>query len=339
MRYRRDVDPIVTRLSRAGLVAGALLLAGAPAHAQTASEVATAKRWFSDGLASEEKGDYAAALELFRRASQVKKTAQIVYHVGLCESRTGALVEALVDLDTASALARATRTASADKVVQAAQAELAEVRTRTPSLEVRVGAADKADRLLVDGHSIALSMLGVAMPLNPGEHTVSVVLAAGTTVTKAASLVEHDAKVLDLSSPPTPSGVVPVPAGPVEPLPATPAPPPPAPPEPSRGSSPLPWVFVGGGAGLAALGATLFGIARADAGSLDSSCPSHTGCSSTLQSKYNTAVTLNGVGLAIGAVGIAAAGVGVTMLVLRPSASSSAALRVTPSGALLSGRF
>ena len=52
------------------------------------------------GLAHEGEGKFGPALDLFRRAAQVKKTPQIVYHVGFCESRTGALVEALVDLLT-----------------------------------------------------------------------------------------------------------------------------------------------------------------------------------------------------------------------------------------------
>src|SRR5580658_373897 len=107
-----------------------------------------AKQWFADGLAREEKADWAAALDLFRRAVQVKRTPQIVYHVGLCESRSGGLVEALVDLDSAATLAR---TAHADDVVTAAKAELADVKARIPTLDVRVSGDAAPARFVVDG--------------------------------------------------------------------------------------------------------------------------------------------------------------------------------------------
>lgn len=327
------------------IVAVALGLVAAPAHAQTPSEVATAKRWFAEGLASEEKGDFAAALGLFRRASQVKRTPQIVYHVGLCEGRTGALVEALVDLDTAAALARS---AGAEKVVVAAEAELATVRARVPSLEVRVGGGERPERLMVDDHSIALSMLGTAMPLDPGAHTVSVAFASGVTVTKPATLVERDAVSLDLTPPasaPSPPVVAVAPRPPLPPPLATARPSTPSPEAPVAASvepghrSVLPWLVTGVGGAVTLAGAALIVAARVDLGTVSSGCPSHSGCPLSLQGTYNTATTLNGLGLGLGAAGLATAGVGVTLLALRPTSSTSASLVVSPSSVAVTGRF
>src|ERR1700722_19240174 len=142
MKYRRDVQGRAKRAISArsqglfwlALAWGLAFASKRDARAQTPSEIAIAKQWFADGLSHEEKGEFAPALDLFRRAAQVKRTAQIVYHLGFCESHTGALVEAMVDLDGAAALARA---AHASDVMTAAQTELAEVKKRVPSLAVR----------------------------------------------------------------------------------------------------------------------------------------------------------------------------------------------------------
>jgi len=332
-----------TRWSRSvlvtGLVTGVLGSFAVPerqACAQTASEIATARQWFADGLAREEKAEYAPALDLFRRAAQVKKTPQIVYHVGFCESRTGALVEALVDLDNAATLARA---AHMDNVVSAAQAELADVNMRIPSLEVHVQGDASPARFVVDGTTIALSMLRTRMPLDPGEHTVTIEFASGTSATKKATLAERDVKTLELAPPAGAAAAVtplPVPAS-TEPAPASSASS--DNPGASRSSPALAWVLVGVGGAATIGGAVVFLAARGKASTLQDACPSHTACDPSLEGTYNSAKTLDTVGLTLGAVGIAAAGIGVSMLLLRPSAQTSTALVVTPRGFDLTTRF
>lgn len=336
-QIRRKAPPL---LFSAILAISAVTLAPSPAHAQTPSEIATAKQWFADGLAKEEKGDFAGALELFKRAAQVKRTPQIVYHVGFCESRTGALVEALVDLESAVSIARAAR---ADDVVTAATAELADVQKRTPRVEVRVAEDPPASRFLVDGRAVALSMLRTPMPLNPGEHTVTVEVANGASASKKVTLAERDAIKVDLA-PASPSATPPLPPPPTPAVPAAETPPvapaPPRAPE-ERSSSPVPWVLVGGGAAVAITGVVLMFVARGKESELDKRCPSHTGCDPKLESDYDSAKTLNAIGIGLGAVAVVAAGVGVSMLVLRPSTSSStsASLVLSPRGVDLAARF
>jgi hypothetical protein len=313
------------------LLAGVGFALGARgALAQTASEIATAKQWFSEGLAHEEKAEWSAALDLFRRAVQVKRTPQIVYHVGLCESRTGGLVEALVDLDSAVGLARA---ANVDNVVAAARAELADVKARIPTLDVRVAAGSSPSRFIVDGSAIALPMLHTAMPLDPGEHTVTIEFASGASATSKTALAEHDAKTIELAAPAA------APIVPSVPPPSSPASPPPGPlaTSPSgddhpaaHGASPIPWVLVGGGGALLVAGAVFFADARVQEGSLHTSCPTRTDCDPSLQGSYNTAVTLNGVGIGLGAAGLAAVAVGATLIGLRAPTSTASAVVVGP---------
>jgi hypothetical protein len=332
------VRKYAARVCGVGVFGCAFALVG-DALGQTPSEIATAKRWFAEGLASEEKGDFAGALDLFRRAVQIKRTPQIVYHLGFCESRTGALVEALVDLDSAASLARS---AAADKVVSAAEGELAEVKKRVPTLEVHVVGADKPDRLTVDGQVVALSMLGTPMPLDPGSHTVAVAFASGATVTNGAALAEHDVKTVDVT-PPAPVAVTPPPppvvVAPVAPLPEPPPPlPPPPRAEPSHPSV-LPWVVTGVGGAALATGVGLFVAAHLDVGTLDSNCSPAMVCNPSQKPTYTQAQTFDAIGITLGVVGLVATGAGVTMLVLRPSSSSSAALVVGPTGAAWTGRF
>jgi hypothetical protein len=341
--YRRDVLPLRARrrLSTNPLVRGVAvllaLLAHPPlAHAQTPSEIATARAWFADGLAHEEAGDFTAALSLFRRAAQVKRTPQIAYHVAFCESRTGALVLALVDLESAATVARA---AHAEDVAIAVEAELADVRRRIPTLEVHDASDGKATRLLVDGNAVSLAMVGTPMPLDPGEHTVTLELASGAKATKTVTLAERDKKTADLS----PSGgaapvVAPLPPPPV----AVPTPPPSNPssaaPAPSSGRT-LPWVTIGIGGALLAGGVGLFADAWIQEGNLHSKCPSMTNCPSNLQGTYSTAKTFDALGIGLGVAGVAVAGLGVSLLVFHPSPSTTAHLDVSPHGASLTARF
>jgi hypothetical protein len=329
-----------------GLTTSALSLGWAPpARAQTASEIAVAKQWFSDGLAREEKGEFGPALDLFRRAAQVKRTPQIVYHVGFCESRTAALVEALVDLDSAAALARS---AHASDVVAAAETELAEVKKRVPTLQVRlVGSPSRAAtpaRFLVDGSSIALSLLGSAMPLDPGDHSVSIELASGGVATKAVTLAERDAKVVELAppseAPPSRAAAVAAPLPPAILPPDATARTPEAPPAAAR-SSTTEWVLVGVGAAVTVVGGGLFAAARVKESSLNGACPSHLACDPSLEGSYNTATALNSVGIGLGIVGLAGAALGASMLVLRPSPSSASSARfeVSPARVALTGTF
>jgi len=317
-------------------VLGPLALPPREARAQTASEIASARQWFAEGLVREEKGDYAPALDLFRRAAQVKKTPQIVYHVGFCESRTGALVEALVDLDNAATLARG---AHMDNVVAATQAELTDVHARIPSLDVRVQGDVTPARFVVDGSAIALSMLHSPMPLDPGDHTITLEFASGGTATKTVKLVEKDARTMEIAPPAAPAVATAPPPTDSASSPNGAPTSPDHPEQPGRSSPALAWTLTGVGGAMTVAGVVVFLAARGKESSLHSACPTRVDCDPSLESNYNSAKTLNGAGLALGGVGVVAAGVGISMLLLRPSASTSTALSVTPRGFDLTTRF
>jgi len=96
---------------------------------------------------------------------------------------------------------------------------------------------------------------------------------------------------------------------------------------------------VGVGGALVAGGAALFAAARSKESALHEACPSRMDCDPSLSGTYDTATTLNALGLGLGAAGIAAAGVGAWILAVRPSASATTALVISPRGALVRGEF
>ena len=316
-----------------GLVAGR----AREARAQTASEISSARQWFAEGLLREENSEWPQALALFRRAAQIKRTPQIVFHVGLCESRTGALVEAMVDLDRAASSAKDAR---ADDVAAAAGAELAEVKRRVPTLEVHAAEGATVLRFLVDGTQVATAMLGTAMALDPGQHALTIELASGASATKIVSLAERDVQQLVLApeAPAAPAAVTAPLAGPPRPRESA---------APSTGSATggasatVAWALVGGGAAILAGGVALFAVARAKESTLSDACPSRLSCDDSLQSKYDSAKTFNALGLVLGAAGVVAVGAGVTLIALRPAspAAPRAALVASPRGVGLVGRF
>ena len=95
-------------------------------------------------------------------------------------------------------------------------------------------------------------MLRTPLPLDPGEHTVTIEFASGASATQKASLAEHEAKTLDLVPPRAAAAVVtPPPAS----LPEAPALAPvaaisAATPAAEHRPRTLEWVLVGAGAPL-----------------------------------------------------------------------------------------
>ena len=146
-----------------------------PARAQSAEAIAAAKKDFADGIALEEQGKFAQALVKFRSVAKVKETPQILFHVGLCESKTGALVEAT------QTLRRAVDTAHAegnDKVESAAQGELdavEQVLLGDGLVEAQCQVAEQARLGGGEGfvsHQPAVQVQGAFVELQPHVHRV-----------------------------------------------------------------------------------------------------------------------------------------------------------------------
>ncbi|MEO6419531.1 MAG: hypothetical protein ABIP39_09010, partial [Polyangiaceae bacterium] len=180
-----------------GLFAFLALASPGQVHAQSPAQITLAKQWFAEASSLEDREQWGEALILFRRASLVKMTPQVAFHIGLCEGRSGAFVEALVSLAHASELARA---ANLPVVDSAAKAESALIESRMPTLEISVKTGDKLRALTIDGHSVPFGSASAPLPLNAGSHEVVAEFPTGT-VKKSVTLRLKEAAHLPLEAP------------------------------------------------------------------------------------------------------------------------------------------
>jgi len=334
-------SPIGRCVSGAALLLTLFMAAAAPA--QSSSEIAAAKGWFSEGLALEESGQYAQALERFRRALGVKKTPQIVFHVGLCEAKTGQLVEGLSDLEQAEALAKKEKNT---QVQSAATAELATLRPRIPTLELVLKAGVTPTRVLLDGQPAALSG---AQPINPGEHEVVAEFTSGNFVRKA-TISEQEKARIEIEAPSAAPAAAPA---------SSPAPTPGTTnaldqsatrdQSPSRPASRpvLPWILIGGGAVATIGGIYMWTLRDEQVDALDAICPTRDRCPKDRASEVDDGMSkgklYSGLAFTFWVAGAAALATG-GVLLLNPSSGDKSA-RLVPAlgpgraGAFVSGRF
>jgi hypothetical protein len=137
----------------------------------TPSEIGVARRLFDEGKAAEDAGQFRAAAEKFRRAASIKDTPGIRFHLARCEEEQGAFVEALLEYDRARELIDSgVKAADVQKLLPAARERaMAKVALLTIKLPVDVSNVT----VELDGKALSASVLGVAMPVNPGQHRVT----------------------------------------------------------------------------------------------------------------------------------------------------------------------
>jgi len=320
----------------------------ASAHAQSASEIAAAKKWFSDALALEEKKQFAEALTLFKKAMDVKRTPQIVFHVALCELETNALAEALVDFERAIEIAKSEGN---DQVESAANAELTKLKPRVPTFVLTVKGDARPTRLTLDDGELALSTLGTPMPVNPGQHRVAAEFETGKTE-QTFQVAERGKAKLELvppaaSSEPTPAPTPAPSAPPPSASPVSPGAPPP--PQADQGSSNvLPWVVLGGGVLVTAGGFYMWKLRSDKKDELDAICPEPDQCpadrASDVDDLQSKGKTYNTLAIGMWGVGVAAIATGSILLLgssqeKTPTATFSPALAPGVAGGFVSGRF
>ena len=319
------------------------LAVGGRARAQSPSEIAVAQGWFNEGLALEGAGKWKEALERFRRVAAVKRTPQVDFHVGLGESHTGELVLALVDLGRALETARAQHVAN---VESAASAELEAVRARVPRLQLEIPRGATVQRATLDGRALATVALGEPIAVDPGPHTVTVSFPSGDATQKVTVEERALAKVVvEVPADAKPSVVAP--PTPPAPAPASPAADPAHPSSPPSGSrSTIGWVLVGAG-GAALVGGVVFWAMRgSEISALDDACGAdRQHCPDSARSHYDAGKTDTVVSALLFGAGVAAAGVGLVLLVGGSPGASKSEARITPllgpgtGGAAFSTRF
>jgi hypothetical protein len=300
-----------------------------PARAQS-GDTAVALSLFEQGRQLVHDGKFAEACPKLRASYEMVPKLGTLLNLADCLEKNG---------QTASAWARFTEAASmADRANEPERADFAKqhasaLSAKVSKLVITLAAPGASVQIKRDGEAVPAAVLGVAMPVDPGKHTIQAsaqgklpwevtidVSGPGTTQTLQVPALQ-DAPVAAPSPAPPPAAS----AAPAAAPPPAAAAPPPATLEPSasdRGSAQKTWGLVVGAAGLASVGASLVLGSMAESAYGQSN---QDGCVNNVCPQSGLDQRNNAYGLANGATYLAIAGAvlvagGVVLFVTAPSA-------------------
>jgi len=336
--------------TRASVLALALLFAALPAAAQTEEEIAGARSAATQGVKAYEAGDYAQAVDLFQRAESLVHAPPHLLYMARGHEKLGHLVTAR---ELYNKIIRETLPPSAPQAFRDAQEAAAEeiraVEPRLARLTVTVTVPPGVvPAVTMDGKEVPAALLGVARPVDPGEHVVEA-KADGYLATRQSTALSEGgtgAVALKLEADPNApvAGLEPAPVAQPEPV-AMPAAMPQDTAPRGGGSSLRTPAYISFGVGAVGLGAGLLftlqsASKRSDADDkyeecasrgVDGQCKEEDPLSdevASLDDDAGSAQTLAIVGYAVGGLGVAA---GVTLLLLdRSSGASAREPRIVP---------
>jgi hypothetical protein len=293
-----------------------------PAFAQ---DSATASALFDKALADMEAGRFEQACPAFAESYRLDPQAGALFTLAECEAKWGKFASAITHygdylqvFDRMSGVQRAAQRGRETIAAEQKKALYSSVPNLTLTLppDAPEGTVVRRDNIILNGPA-----LGLALPVDPGDHVVEVRLPTGQVSTEKLSLVAGQQLQVLLTLPTVPVPVAPASASASVPLSASASPPPAPAPVPNDEPRTTAWII--GGAGIVALGVGSYFGMRAfskwnDAKSLcnDSKCPSQ---SNSLKSDAESAAMISNVGIGLGVIGI---GLG-SYLLFRPSSSES----------------
>jgi hypothetical protein len=286
---------------------------GGRVHAQTPQELDDARKLFGDALKDEEDRRYADALEKFRRVQRVRDTIAVRYRIATCLEG----LRKLRDAQVAFAAIGAEPNVAGDDVetVRSAAARANDIAARLPRLTLRLSPRAPADAVVRVVDQIVLRDALDALVLDPGEHVID---ASGTGALPFHTRIalEERARVeiavtLDATAPAASASAAPSAS---------------ASPAASGDGARTTWgtvAIVGGGALIGA--SVITALLRAgDIGKLHDNCTNNVCPASQeadLTSTRRRALVEGPLAAVFGVAGVAAAGVGLYLLMVQPSSS------------------
>ena len=318
------------------LVACMGLFAPAVAHAQDdAAETAAARTLAVDGVKLAQAEQCGEAIEKLDRAEKLKHSPIVLRYLGECQIKVGRWVEG------SESLRKLLReplpegaTPALEQAYDSATATLRDVKPRIPSMKITVNAPHEAElKLRVDGKDTPSSVIGVALPADPGDHSIEVTapgfLKASSQLRLAPSGTATVALELrrDPSAPVAAKAAVVAASPAAAPLPAAPPEETAPPPHGSRTGRALAYVSYGVAAVGLGVGIAFGTSASHDEQALRTTCPNHV-CPPDQQGALDfakTKGTISTIGFAL-AGGSAALGTILLFTSADPSPKKNAAL-------------
>jgi hypothetical protein len=301
------------------------------ASGQTKTEVEMARNLMDEGDAQLERGDPKGALRSYQAAHTIMNVPTTGIEVARMEAKLGRLVEAR---KTALEVARMPKKPSEPKPFVDARSDaqlLADaLETRIPRLTVVLkNVPDSAQiQLKIDGRMVSRDDVKDPLPVDPGKHELSLLVADGIPEVETVTVVETDKKTVTLGDGSSSSSS----AG-------------------TSGRKTSPLVFVGfglSGVGIIA-GAITGAMSLSRASDVEALCPggacSNQGTLEKAKPTNDSAFVLANVSNVAFAVGVVGVGLGVTGLLLsgkeakKPETAASVRVFVGPNWVGLRGSF
>lgn len=164
------------------------------APAALAGDAASAEALFVQGRAAADKGDHATACAKFAESNRLDPAPGTVFNLGDCSEKLGKLATAWQYFREV-----AQRLPANDERVAIAVARAAKLERRVPKLTVRLATTAPAGTVVSrDGNDLGAASLGVALPLDPGEHRVEVRAPGHAVSTTTLSLAEGAERAVDV---------------------------------------------------------------------------------------------------------------------------------------------
>lgn len=297
-----------------------------------AGDPAAAREQVKIGYQLAQDGKCDKAIPHFLESVKLDIKAVTLINLASCEEKVGKLADALGHWVEARSRAQVENNSG---IQEEAEKRAKALEPRLPKLTVTLANGAPGDVEVVrDGVALGAASMGVPLPVNPGSHTLVVRAKGFEDSTTTMSIAEAEQKKVELK------------LGAKTAVTAREATPGPAAdggqtsPASSGGTSPL--VFIGFGAAVAgvAVGSITGLMAFGKASDADTGCPTPSTCSQEgldAAESGRTLGTISTIGFAVAGVG---ALVGVYGLVWgKPSASTSMAVSIGPTGGVVRGTF
>jgi hypothetical protein len=292
------------------------------ASAARAGDGGAAQALFDKGVADLEAGRPETACPAFTESQRLDPRPGTLFALADCEAALGKIASALGHyheyLGWVSRLADDDRARHAERV-ELARAQVEALQSKVPTLVLALSASAPAGTVIErDGVVLQGAALGVALPIDPGEHVVVTRTPGQPEERLTLSIAAGDAKRLELPfRPAPPPSTAPAPAPVVEPTARPPEPQ--APPSDDGGDSQRTLGYVAGGVGLVGLVVgSVTGLLVLDRkATVDAECVNHA-CTKEGKQAADSGQSLAAVSTIAFGVGLAGLATGVTLVLTAP---------------------
>ncbi|MFT3768279.1 MAG: hypothetical protein QM820_22750 [Minicystis sp.] len=319
------------RFSLAAACAAPLLFLAAPALAQ---DVAAAEALFNKGIAEMDAGRFDTACPALAESQRLDPRPGTLFAQADCNAKAGKIATAIALYEdyqrTIAGQPPAVKTKHADRL-KIARAQIDKLRPSVPTLTLILPASAPRDaRVRRDGTELSAAALGLELPVDPGEHVVTLDAPGRRTAEQRFTVERGQKKVVELTLGGAASA-----GEPATPASSTTAPAPVAGAKPGQAQRISAFVVGGVGAASLLVGAVTGGLTLAKKSTIDKNCVGTT-CNHEGKVAADSAKTtglVSTIGFAVGAAGLVT---GTVLLLTAPKKTDEKAARydveIGPSG-------